>query len=149
MGFSCLFSINLLYWQGKEPGVLPESREAGNVKSKTWLALLGAVLLVCLVLSLWLLRPGKAAGRARIESFGKTVKTVDLRVDQEFTVTGENGGVNVVTVRDGKIAVTQASCPDHYCVNRGFCGGGTDIVCLPNRLVVHFLQAQTVDAQAG
>ena len=76
------------------------------MKSKTWLAILGAGLLVCLGLSLWLLRPGKTAGQARIESFGKTVKTVDLRVNQEFTVTGENGGVNVVTVRDGKIAVT-------------------------------------------
>ena len=83
------------------------------------------------------------------DSFGKTVKTVDLRVNQEFTVTGENGGVNVVTVRDGKIAVTQANCPDHYCEKRGFCAGGTDIVCLPNRLVIHFLGAQTVDAQAG
>jgi len=119
------------------------------MKSKTWLGILGAILLVCLGLSLWLFRPGESAGRARIESYGKTVKTVDLRVDQEFTVTGENGGINVITVRDGKIAVTQASCPDHYCMNRGFCGGGTDIVCLPNRLVIHFLQAQTVDAQAG
>ena len=107
------------------------------MKSKTWLAILGAGLLVCLGLSLWLLRPGKAAGQARIESFGKTVKT------------GENGGVNVVTVRDGKIAVTQANCPDHYCEKRGFCAGGTDIVCLPNRLVIHFLGTQTVDAQAG
>ena len=119
------------------------------MKSKTWFALLGAVLLVCLGLSLWLFRPGKTAGRARIESFGKTVKTVDLSVDQEFTITGENGGINVITVRDGKIAVTQASCPDRYCMNRGFCSGGTDIVCLPNRLVIHFLQTQTVDAQAG
>ena len=119
------------------------------MKSKTWLGLLGALLLVCLGLSLWLLRPGESAGQARIESFGKTVKTVDLGADQEFTVTGENGGGNVVTVRDGKIAVTQASCPDHYCVSRGFCSRGTDIVCLPNRLVIHFLQGRTVDAQAG
>ena len=26
---------------------------------------------------------------------------------------------------------------------------GTDIVCLPNRMVIHFLGTQTVDAQAG
>ena len=45
--------------------------------------------------------------------------------------------------------LTQANCPDHYCEKRGFCAGGTDIVCLPNRLVIHFLGAQTVDAQAG
>ena len=54
-----------------------------------------------------------------------------------------------VIVENGKIAVTEASCPDHYCMNRGFCASGTDIVCLPNKLVIHFLGTQTVDAAAG
>lgn len=119
------------------------------MKSKTWLAVLLALLLVCLSLSVWLLRPGKSAGLAQIDSFGNRIKTVNLHQDQQFTITGENGGTNVITVREGKIAVTQASCPDHYCMHRGFCSGGTDIVCLPNRLVIHFLDSQNVDAQAG
>ena len=71
--------------------------------------------------------------------------TVDLLVDQEFTIDGRN----TITVQDGKIAVTWADCPDHYCMKRGYCSGGTDIVCLPNRLVIEFLGDQEVDAAIG
>ena len=105
--------------------------------------------MTCLALSVGVLLPREDASLAQITSNGKVVKTVDLNQNQQFTITSENGGVNVVTVQNGKIAVTEASCPDHYCMHRGFCASGTDIVCLPSRLVVHFLQGQAVDAAVG
>ena len=119
------------------------------MKTRTWIALLGGLFLTCLALSVGVLLPREDASLAQITSNGKVVKTVDLNQNQQFTITSENGGVNVVTVQNGKIAVTEASCPDHYCMHRGFCASGTDIVCLPNRLVIHFLSGQTVDAAAG
>ena len=109
------------------------------MKTKTWIALIAAIAAVCLGLSAFLLLSGGDAGYAQISSGGKVVKTVNLRIDQQFTV----------TVRDGRIAVTEADCPDHYCMERGFCSGGTPIVCLPNRLVIRFLGEQSVDAAAG
>lgn len=118
------------------------------MKTRTWILLLAALLVLCLGLSVFLLRPWKA-DLAEISSQGRVLKTVDLHLDQEFTVTTPEGGSNVITVRDGKIAVTQANCPDHYCMDRGFCGGGTQIVCLPNRLVIRFLNRQSVDAVVG
>ena len=114
------------------------------MKTKYWLMIFGAVAAVCIALSLPLLRQDQARF-ARITSKGETVKTVDLMIDQEFTVDGRN----TVTVENGKIAVTWADCPDHYCMKRGFCAGGTDIVCLPNRLVISFLGEQEVDAAIG
>ena len=114
------------------------------MKTKYWLMIFGAVAAVCIALSLPLLRQDQARF-ARITSKGETVKTVDLMIDQEFTVDGKN----TVTVQDGRIAVTWADCPDHYCMKRGFCAGGTDIVCLPNRLVIEFLGDQEVDAAIG
>ena len=54
-----------------------------------------------------------------------------------------------LAVKDGKIAVTQASCPDHHCMARGFCNSGAQIVCLPNRLVIEFLGDQEIDAAIG
>ena len=119
------------------------------MKTKTWIALIAAIAAVCLGLSVFLLLSGDDAVYAQISSGGKVVKTVDLRIDQQFNVIGETGGSNTVTVRDGRIAVTEADCPDHYCMERGFCGGGTPIVCLPNRLVIRFLGEQSVDAAAG
>ena len=117
------------------------------MKTKYWVVLLAALLLICTVLSVVFLRPGQAQ-QAEIWSDGKLIKTVLLGVDQEFTVESADG-VNTVTVRDGKIAVTAASCPDGYCMQRGFCQGGAQIVCLPNRLVIKFVAQQEIDGVVG
>ena len=117
------------------------------MKTKYWIAILAVLLTVCLGLSL-LVMGGEEASRAQITSGGELVRIVDLTVDQTFTVHSEDG-YNVVTVRDGKIAVTEASCPDHYCMARGFCNKGTQIVCLPNRLVIEFLSEQEIDMAVG
>ena len=119
------------------------------MKTKTWILLVGTMFLLSLIGSFFVLRPRPDASLVQISSGGKMVKTVNLQENQQFTITAENGGCNVITVENGKIAVTEASCTDHYCMNRGYCASGTDIVCLPNRLVIHFLQTQTVDAAAG
>jgi len=114
------------------------------LKTKTWIILFALIAAACLGLSLPLFSQEQARF-AKITSRGEIVKTVDLAIDQEFTVDGKN----TVTVKDGKIAVTWADCPDHYCMKRGFCTGGTDIVCLPNRLVISFVGEQEVDAAVG
>ena len=115
-----------------------------NMKTKYWIMLFAVVAAACIFLTLPLLSREEARF-AEITSKGELIKTVDLHIDQEFTVDGKN----TVTVEDGKIAVTWADCPDHYCMKRGFCAGGTDIVCLPNRLVISFLGEQEVDAASG
>ena len=70
------------------------------MKTKTWILLIAAIAAVCLGLSIFLLLPGDDAVYAEISSGGKIVRTVNLRIDQQFTVTGETGGSNTVTVRD-------------------------------------------------
>ena len=117
------------------------------MKSKYWIILLASLLLVCLGLSLFSLG-GEDASRAQITSGGRLIRTVDLNLDQTFTVETENG-YNVVTVKGGKIAVTEASCPDHYCMARGFCSRGAQIVCLPNKLVIEFLGEAEIDGIVG
>ena len=117
------------------------------MKTKYWIAILTVILLICVGFSFFLMG-GEDASRAEISSDGRTVRIVDLHIDQEFTVETE-AGYNVVTVRDGKIAVTGASCPDHYCMDRGFCSRGAQIVCLPNRLVIEFLGEAEIDGVVG
>ena len=117
--------------------------------TKKWIVLMGFVLALCIGLSIFILMPREASTHAQILSDGKLLKTVDLRIDQEFTVPSADGGHNIVTVHQGAIAVTDATCPDHYCMKRGFCSSGTDIVCLPNRLVIRFTAEQEIDAIIG
>ena len=111
------------------------------MKTKYWILGFLVLAVVCAAASLPLIL-GEDALQEEIYSDGKLVKTVALSVDQEFTVDGKN----TVTVQDGKIAVTWANCPDGYCVRRGFCSSGGDIVCLPNRLVIKFVDEQEIDA---
>ena len=118
------------------------------MKTRTWIIALCVALLACLGLSIWLLLPGKSAAHAEIWLDGELYKSVDLNQDQEFIVESPRGS-NTVTVRGGKIAVTAADCPDHYCVERGFCDGGAQIVCLPHRLVIKFVGSPEVDGAAG
>ena len=114
------------------------------MKNRIWIILIAAILVACLALSVFLLRPSGPAAYAEIWSEGKLLHTLPLAVDRQITVETERGS-NVITVKGGKIAVTEASCPDHYCMHRGFCDGGSSIVCLPNRLVIEFLGEQEVD----
>ena len=118
-----------------------------NLKTKYWILALALLLAGCIGLSL-LTWGGEEASRASISSGGRVVRTVDLAVDQTFTVQTETG-YNVVTVAGGKIAVTEASCPDHYCMARGFCNSGAQIVCLPNGLVIEFLTETEIDGIVG
>lgn len=117
------------------------------MKTRTWIGLIALAALLCGGLGLLLLSPSQAQ-YAEIRSDGKLIQTVDLRIDQTFTVRSERG-TNIITVADGKIAVTEADCPDGYCMARGYCSGGAQIVCLPNRLVIQFKGEQTLDGISG
>lgn len=114
------------------------------MKTKYWILIFLVLAAICAAGAVPLFL-GEDASHAEVYSDGELVRVVSLSVDQEFTVDGHN----TVTVRDGKIAVTWADCPDGYCMARGFCASGGDIVCLPNRLVISFAGEQEVDGVAG
>ena len=109
--------------------------------------MIAGILVVCGALSLWLLRPTQAK-TVEVWSEGKLVQTLSLAEDQAIAVETETGR-NVVTVKDGKVAVTEASCPDKVCMHRGWCSGGAQIVCLPNKLILKFTGDNTIDGIAG
>ncbi len=115
------------------------------MKTRFWILLIALILLVCIGLTLWMHLGAEPASAVQILSDGELLYTLPLSVDRELEITTQYG-TNTVTIKDGKAAVTAASCPDHYCMQRGFCDKGTQIVCLPNRLVLQFVGTQDVDA---
>lgn len=118
------------------------------MKTKSWIIILCVVTVVCIGLSMFLLLPKEQVTAVKVISEGKVLQTLPLAEDTTFSVIKPQG-INIVTIQNGKVAVTQADCPDQYCVQRGWCSGGAQIVCLPNRLVLEFVGQSTVDGVAG
>ena len=117
------------------------------MKNKYWIMIIGGIFAVCLVFLLMGANSDPSSS-AQVVSEGKIIRILNLNVDQEFTVTVE-GGSNTITVKDGKVAVTAADCPDRYCVKQGFCNSGAQIVCLPHGLVISFLGESEIDGAVG
>ena len=108
------------------------------MKTKHWILILVLALALSLGLGLWLLRPKAPEKTVTVEQDGVVTQVLDLGKDQVLELTGANGGTNTVEVKDGKVAVTHASCPDHICMAMGWCDSGLPIACLPNGLILSF-----------
>lgn len=111
------------------------------MKTKYWIILLCLLLVLSTVAAFFLTNDRVPADTVQVLSEGKLLHTLSLNKDQTVTVETARGS-NTVTVKDGKVAVTEADCPDGYCMARGFCSGGRQIVCLPHRLVLQFAHSE-------
>jgi len=69
-----------------------------------------------------------------IEINGKIAYTFALDTDRTFQVPGPLG-VTAVEIKDRKVRVKEAHCPNRLCEKQGWISRGA-IVCLPNRLVI-------------
>lgn len=118
------------------------------MKTKHLVIIIAFLLAVCTSLSIFLLWPKKPGKLAEVISGNQLIRTVDLSKNTTFTVEAADGGSNTVEVKDGKIAVISATCPDHICMEFGWCDRGMPIVCLPNGLIINFPSEQ-IDGIAG
>lgn len=105
--------------------------------NRLWYAIIGGLALVSVV-SLLLIQGGKQEGDwVELYQDGVLIETLPLNKDATIHILAKNGGENVVTIQDGSVQMTEATCPDQVCVRHGPTREtGDPIVCLPNRLVV-------------
>lgn len=107
-------------------------------KTKIWIAVLLSVVLLGLLGFFTLSRLGGGT-IAVITVDGQEYERIDLsRVTESYDIEIDTKyGHNTVHVEPGRIAVTQANCPDGICVAQGAIDrGGVPIICMPHRLVV-------------
>ena len=68
---------------------------------------------------------------------GAETARYSLSEDAEICLESENGGFNILVIKNGKADITEASCPDHVCVDqRAISKTGEAITCLPNKTVI-------------
>ena len=120
---------------------------------KADLLLLAAALVFGAVLAAVLLlrSPG---GTVQVRVAGAVTAGYPLDVDASYTITGANGGTNLLVIEDGAARIEEASCPDGACVHTGrIRRNGQSIVCLPNQAVVEIVSdtenSSGVDITAG
>lgn len=80
---------------------------------------------------------------------GNVVKTLPLMsAHTKFTVTA-GSHYDVVEIKDGKVRIVEADCPDKLCVKMGWISKfPQQIVCLPNRVVVKIAGTGEADVDA-
>ena len=89
---------------------------------------------LAIILALWLL-PSQNGETVSIYVDGELYKTLPLEKNCETVVESEFG-TNRVVVENGKVYVTDATCPDRLCEKSKITKSGRSIICLPNRLSV-------------
>ena len=114
------------------------------MRQKIWISAAFAALLLLGILGSVLVLRKQEADRVEIVQDGTVLYELDLagEEDRVFDVEYE-GHVNRIEIRDHRIRVLEADCPDHLCIRQGEISSeyasidaAAPIVCLPHRLVI-------------
>ncbi len=103
-----------------------------------------AVVAILVSITFWTSVGSEEGSVLNIYQEGTLVREIPLEVDTEFVIEGDYE--NVITVKDGKAAITKSDCPGTDCVHSGWIHeAGRSIVCLPNRVELRIEGASEVD----
>ncbi|MCM1270528.1 MAG: NusG domain II-containing protein [Ruminococcus flavefaciens] len=115
---------------------------------KIWITVCIVIFLIGVAGSLWMIF--KPHGQTvRIVQNGKTLYTIDLDHSADRTIEVEyQGSKNIIEIKNHRIYVKEAECPDQTCVKMGeLKSSAAPIVCLPNKLVIEFTEDDDIDAE--
>lgn len=108
--------------------------------TKFWIILITVILLISCIAAGIVFYSNGGGNTVCIYQNGDLIETIHLdTVTTPYTlhIESANGGYNEISVEHGRICVSDASCPDHVCINTGWLSDGAiPIVCLPNQLVI-------------
>lgn len=83
--------------------------------------------------------------KLRITVSGEEYGTYSLEEDQVIKV----GDTNVCEIKDKKVSMISADCPDQLCIHqRPIQLQGETIVCLPNKVVLEIMGTKQTDQEA-
>ena len=107
---------------------------------------IGIVAVIAILVSIlfWTKVGAEEGTMVSIYQDGALMKEISLNSDTEIVIEGVYE--NVVTVKDGKVAITKSDCPGTDCVHSGWIHeSGRSIVCLPNRVELRIESTSEVD----
>ena len=121
------------------------------MKQRVLIAVAAAIFAAGIVGCLLLLFAPSDHNKVLIRRDGEVLYSLDLSKETNRTfVIPYGGSSNTIEIRDGRIRVMEAECPDKVCVRTGWLSSSAiPIVCLPNHLVITFASENSdIDAMA-
>lgn len=117
------------------------------MSNKRWILLFAVLLLLCAAAAYCMPRGGDTVG---VWQNGELRYTIHPARDTRDYVLCYEAGETVVSVGAEGVYIRSADCKNQNCVRHGpLKRGGTPIVCLPERIVVRWMEDDTLDAVTG
>ena len=108
------------------------------------IAAIAVLALAGLLLLVWLWLPRDRQTTVQIYQNGVLIRELPLDTDTSFTIGGTYE--NTISIENGTVSVTRATCPGEDCVHTGKVShAGQSILCLPNRLEVRLSGTPEID----
>lgn len=110
-------------------------------------AAIAAVLIVCVSAAI-IMKRTDSGGKMAVIRCGELEEVISLDSDGMYSFNGIDA---VFEVRDGKIRVNEAHCPDKICEKTGYIGSeGESIICVPKKIIVTVSGIESgADAEIG
>lgn len=103
------------------------------LKKKEVIFIIGILLLAGILWIGFRISGQRSHNMIRITVDGKEFGTYSLDKDQVIHI----NDTNVCEIKDGKVTMIEATCPDHYCMKqKPIDEHGGSIICLPNKVVI-------------
>ena len=117
------------------------------MRKKDWIIIVAALLLAAAVFGIFKISQSGTsnAGEVVLRVDGEVIGTYSLAEPQTVPIDTKYGH-NELEIYDGEALMSDADCPDKYCMGQGkISHSGQTIVCLPHKLVVEAVSPKTED----
>ena len=115
--------------------------------NKNYFKLIFIVLIIIVILFLIYFFTNEKSNKALVYHGTDLILTIDLSIDNEYVVNGDNGEV-VIKVENNKIKVDEENSPYHLCSKQGYISNTNEsIVCLPNRIIIELPKDDSIDTE--
>lgn len=116
-----------------------------KLKKNDWILIAG-ILIIALLAILFMTWSKKEGAKVVVTVDKQIYKTLPLNEDTTLLIGEKTVDYNILEIKDGKVRMTEANCPDKICVeHRAIHYDHESIVCLPHKVTVEIRGGEDSD----
>ncbi|WMC92068.1 NusG domain II-containing protein [Kineothrix sp. MB12-C1] len=108
--------------------------------------LVGGLLIIALAAMLFVFLTKEEGGKVVVTVDGEIYETLSLNEDITLSIGEEDERYNVLEIKDGKVSMAEANCPDKLCVRHApIHYNHESIICLPHKVTIAIQNGEEQD----